>query len=308
LILEPYKKTILVTGSNGLLGQKLIHALRHRKDITLIASSKGENRISETSGYIYEALDITSEDNTHRVISKYLPHTIIHTAAMTNVDACEINQKECFEINVKGTENLIKSAESIKEHSPHFIHLSTDFIFDGKSGPYKEEDIPNPLSWYANTKLQSEKIVMQSKLNWAIARTIIVFGTAEKISRTNIVLWAIENLKNNKELNIVNDQYRTPTLAEDLADACIRIADKNAGGIFHISGKDFMSIYEMVIRIANYFNYDASLVKPISSEGLKQPAKRPPKTGFHIQKAIDYLGFKPHSFEEAIELVANQIK
>lgn len=308
MILEPYKKTILVTGSNGLLGQKLIHLLRLRKDIILIACSKGENRISETNGYIYETLDITSENNTQTIISKYNPHTIIHTAAMTNVDACEINQKECYEVNVKGTENLIKSAETIKEHTPHFIHLSTDFVFDGKSGPYKEEDITNPLSWYANTKLQSEEIVMQSKLNWAIARTIIVFGTAEKISRTNIVLWAIENLINKKEINIVNDQYRTPTLAEDLADACVRIADRKACGIFHVSGKDFMSIYEMVVRIANYFNFDATLVKPISSEGLNQPAKRPPKTGFDISKAMQVLGYNPHTFEESLDIIVQQLK
>jgi dTDP-4-dehydrorhamnose reductase len=308
LISELHKKNILVTGSNGLLGQKLVHLYKSRVDVKLVACSKGENRISEKNGYIYEQMDITDKENVQQIIQKYKPHVIIHTAAMTNVDACELEKETCYNINVNGTKNLLQAAALIQQHKIHFIHLSTDFIFDGKNGPYKEEDKPNPLSRYAETKLESEKLVEQSSLNWSIVRTIIVFGVAEKMSRTNIVLWAIEALKNGKELTIVNDQFRSPTLAEDLAEACVSIANTNAYGIYHISGKDFMSIYEMVVRIAKYLNLDTNLVKPITSTGLNQPAKRPPKTGFDISKATHNLGYSPHTFEEAINIVVHQIE
>lgn len=275
--------------------------------MALVACSKGENRISKTNGYIYEPMDITNSENVQLIIQKYKPQTIIHTAAMTNVDACELDKESCFNINVNGTKNLLQAAKLIQQHKVHFIHLSTDFIFDGKNGPYKEEDEPNPLSRYAETKLESEKLVQQSSLKWSIVRTIIVFGVAEKMSRTNIVLWAIESLKNAKELTIVNDQFRSPTLAEDLAEACVKIADIKAQGIFHVSGKDFMSIYEMVVRIAKHLKLDTNLVIPISSSGLNQPAKRPPKTGFDIKKAIESLNYNPHSFEESIDIVIHQI-
>jgi dTDP-4-dehydrorhamnose reductase len=304
-------KKILITGSNGLLGQKLVYRLKERKDVDLIATSKGENRILNKDGYTYVSLDITSKEEVENTILKFLPDVIINTAAMTNVDACETQPELCRKLNVDAVSYLLKAVKNQELSNPnykcHFIHLSTDFIFDGENGPYDENAIPAPLSIYGQSKLDAEKLVINSGLNYAIVRTIIVYGIVDGMSRSNIVLWAREALLKGQKINVVNDQFRTPTLAEDLADGCILIADKGATGIFNISGKDFMSIYDLVVQVADYFKLDKNLINPISSSSLNQPAKRPPKTGFILDKALKELGYNPHSFKEGLAIVAKQI-
>jgi dTDP-4-dehydrorhamnose reductase len=301
-------KTILVTGSNGLLGQKLIYALleRNKKNASwnIIATSKGENRLLEKNGYTYQPLDITSEKEVKSAFAKYNPDVVVNTAAMTNVDACESDREGANTMNATSVQYLVDAAKN----DCHFIHLSTDFIFDGKNGPYREEDAPNPLSWYAATKLQGEKIVEASKLDWAILRTIIVYGIVDNMSRSNIVLWAKDALSKGQKINIVDDQFRSPTLAEDLAEACILAAEKRAKGIFHVSGKDVMSVLELVYRVADFWKLDKALVTPVKSETIKQPAKRPPRTGFIIDKAVRELGYQPHSFEEGLAVLDAQLK
>jgi dTDP-4-dehydrorhamnose reductase len=212
-------------------------------------------------------------------------------------------------MNSTAVEHQVKVIENLKNNSynPHFIHLSTDFIFDGTRGPLTEEEKPNPLSYYAETKLEAERIVIASKLKWAIARTVLVYGIVDNMSRSNIVLWVKQNLEQGKTINVVDDQFRTPTLAEDLADGCILIAEKGAEGIFNISGKDFYSIIDLAYAVADYYKLDKSLIKPSKSADIKQPAKRPPKTGFIIDKARKVLGYNPHSFQEGIKLMEEQI-
>lgn len=302
---------ILITGSNGLLGQKLVYKLRNRPEITCIATARGENRLVNKDGYTYETLDITSNDNVVSVFKKYLPDVVINTAAMTNVDACETEREACWAMNVSSVEYQVQALESLQSqnpsYKPHFIHLSTDFIFDGTHGPLDESEKPNPLSYYAESKLAAEKIVQRSKLKWAIARTVLVYGIVDNMSRSNIVLWVKSNLEQGKKINVVDDQFRTPTLAEDLADGCILIAEKKAEGIYNISGKDFYSILELAQTVADYYGLDKSLINPSKSTDIKQPAKRPPITGFIIDKAINDLGYNPHSFVEGIKLLDEQI-
>ncbi|MDP2385070.1 MAG: SDR family oxidoreductase [Bacteroidota bacterium] len=303
---------ILITGANGLLGQKLVYKLREEEGVQLIATARGENRLLNQEGYEYCSLDISDENNVKEVLAKYLPDAIIHTAAMTNVDACELQQDECKKMNVDAVQYIVSALEGLQEknvnYKPHLLHLSTDFIFDGTKGPLTEEEKPNPLSYYAWSKLEAENIVTKSKLNWAIARTVLVYGVVDNASRSNIVLWAKSSLEQNKNINVVNDQFRTPTLAEDLADGCILISKQKAKGVYNISGPDFMHILELVTRVADFWKLDKSLITPSTSEGIKQPAKRPPVTGFIIDKAKKDLGYKPHSFEEGLALVAQQLK
>lgn len=296
---------ILITGSNGLLGQKLVALLANKEEITLLATSKGANRISNTNGYQYQSLDITNENEVATIFNSFKPDTIINTAAMTNVDSCESLQKECWELNVTAVEYLIKYAE---QHQAHLVHLSTDFVFDGENGPYKETDQANPLSYYGKSKLAAEELVQQANTKWSIVRTIIVYGVAENMSRSNIVLWAKQALEKGDPLTIVDDQFRSPTLAEDLAMGCWLIAEKQATGIFHLSGKDLMSIIELVYRVADFYGYDKSNIQPIKSSSLNQAAKRPPKTGFVLNKAINELGYSPCSFEEGLAIVDEQLK
>ena len=299
------KKKVLITGSNGLLGQKLVYALKQREDVEVLATARGENRLVDQIGYQYISLDISNQQEVEEVFAQYQPQIVMHCAAMTNVDICESKREECWNINVQSVDYLCNAAEKVKAH---FIHVSTDFIFDGKSGPYKEDAIANPVSYYGESKLAAEKIVEKYQGSWAILRTVLVYGLVDNMSRSNIVLWAKGELEKGKSIDVVNDQFRTPTLAEDLAKGCILAMDKKAQGIYNISGKDYMSIIELVNKVADYYHLDKSLIKPISSESLKQPAKRPPVTGFILDKAIKDLGYTPHSFEEGIAILEQQMK
>lgn len=295
---------ILVTGSNGLLGQKLVHKLKADKEVDLIATARGRNRLKDTEAYKYVSLDITSKQEVNKVIGEEKPDVLINTAAMTNVDACETDKEGCDKLNVDAVQYLV---EACIANDVHLVHLSTDFIFDGKDGPYTEDAEPRPLSYYGRSKLTGEEIIQKSKVKAAILRTVLVYGIAEDMSRSNIVLWAKGALEQEKKINVVDDQYRSPTLAEDLADGCILAAKKKATGVYNISGKDQLSILDIVKNVADFWNLDKSLISPVSSNTLNQPAERPPKTGFVLDKAMNELGYKPHSFKEGLKVVDEQL-
>jgi dTDP-4-dehydrorhamnose reductase len=296
---------ILVTGSNGLLGQKLIQLLSKKDSVELLATSKGENRFKNKEGYQYQSLDITNRTEVLDVVDSFKPDAIINTAAMTNVDACESDKTLCWDLNVNAVKYFIEASEKVNSH---LIHLSTDFVFDGEDGPYKEEDKPNPLSYYGESKYEAEKLLAASNIKWSIARTIIVYGIVDDMSRSNIVLWAKEALEKGNPLTIVDDQFRSPTLAEDLAMGCYLIAQKEAEGIFHLSGKDVMSIIDLVYKVADFYGLDKSIITPIKTASLNQAAKRPPKTGFVLDKSINDLGYNPVSFEEGLAELTKQFK
>jgi len=294
---------ILLSGAAGQPGQALRQQLP--AEVELIATSRGADRTPEPLGAHYRPLDITVATEVDAVFDAVRPEVVIHTAAMTNVDACELDPAACRLQNVTATEHLVQAA---KRHGSHFIHLSTDFIFDGRNGPYREEDAPAPLSIYGHSKLDSERIVKDAGLaKWAIARTIIVYGIAEGLSRSNVVLWAKSALEKGEPIKVVDDQWRMPTLAEDLADGCIRIASQGATGIYHLSGPDGMSILELVERVGRFFHLDTSVVTPGKSATLGQPAQRPPRTGFVLDKARRDLGYAPRSLEDGLAVVRDQL-
>ncbi|MCF2501080.1 SDR family oxidoreductase [Dyadobacter chenhuakuii] len=298
------KKRILITGSNGLLGQKLVDLLAGNEQYETFATAKGENRLSVSEGYHFREMDVTDAVQVDEVLTEVKPEVIIHTAAMTNVDQCEMEKDACWKLNVTAVEILIAAC---KKHNIFLEHVSTDFIFDGTSGPYKEEDEPNPISFYGWSKYAAEKAVMHSDIQWAIARTVLVYGIAHDMSRSNIILWVKKSLEEGKAIKVVTDQFRTPTLAEDLAMGCYLIADQRAEGVFHISGADFLTPYEMAIMAADYFSLDKSLISPTDASSFTQPARRPPRTGFDLKKSRNTLGYEPHTFREGIALVAKQI-
>jgi dTDP-4-dehydrorhamnose reductase len=297
-------KKVLITGSNGLLGQKLIYQLIGYPEYQVFATSIGENRTLVKKRYEYIPLDITDEIEVEETFNYVQPDFVINTAAMTNVDLCEVNKKECWELNVQAVQHISSACE---KYNSHLIHVSTDFIFDGESGPYSEESEAKPLSYYGESKLAAEQIVKNSSCKWSIARTVLVYGVVDNMSSSNIVLWAKRALESGKELTVVDDQYRTPTLAEDLAHGCILIAKNNAEGVFNIAGDDYMCIIDLVKKVAKYYQLDKELVKPISSESLNQKAPRPPKTHLLLDKAKRELGYKPSSFEEGLGILDVQI-
>lgn len=298
-------KTILVTGSNGLLGQKITERILETRQFRLVATAKGANRYPVKEGYAYAEMDILNPEQVRQVVEQYQPDAIIHTAAMTNVDTCEDQRELAHQLNVGSVQTLIKLAEA---HNIQLVHLSTDFIFDGADGPYDELAAPNPLSYYGETKLEAEEVIKNSRCKWTILRTIIVYGIVSDMSRSNIVLWAKGALEKGAPINVVNDQWRMPTLAEDLADCCLLAVEKDAQGVYNASGKDMMSISELVTRVADFWKLDKSLINEISSASLNQVARRPLRTGFILDKTIRDLGYAPHSFEEGLAILDKQIK
>jgi dTDP-4-dehydrorhamnose reductase len=298
-------KTILVTGSNGLLGQKITELILKDHQFDLVATSIGPNRFPVKEGYVYAEMDITDPVSLKSVIERYHPDAIIHTAAMTNVDTCEAQHKMAIKLNVTPVKTLTSICEL---HNIQLVHLSTDFIFDGANGPYDELAAPNPLSHYGKTKLEAEEVIKNSKCKWVILRTIIVYGIVSDMSRSNIVLWAKGALEKGEPIKVVNDQWRMPTLAEDLAICCLLAVELDAYGVFNASGRDMMSISELVNKVAKYWKLDPGLIQEISSADLKQTARRPVRTGFVLDKTINELGYQPRSFLEGLAILDEQLK
>lgn len=298
-------KRILLTGSNGLLGQKLVELLTKQPGVTTIATARGKNRLPFSAGYEYHSMDITNPGQVEEVMDLVKPDVVIHTAAMTNVDQCESEKEDCWAQNVKAVEYIVAACQ---KHNSFLVHLSTDFIFDGADGPYTETAEANPLSFYGWSKYAAEKAVIHSDIKWAIARTVLVYGIAHDMSRSNIILWVKKSLEESKTIKVVTDQWRSPTLAEDLAMGCYLIAKQEAEGIFNISGKDLLTPNEMAHMTADFFGLDHSLITEADSGTFTQPAKRPARTGFVLDKSREVLGYNPHSFTEGIALLAQQVQ
>jgi dTDP-4-dehydrorhamnose reductase len=293
---------ILITGSNGLLGQKIVKICLKR-GTEFLATSNGLNRNQECPSERYLEMDITNQSTIAEIFTDFKPTHIIHTAALTNVDYCELNPEECQEVNVLATQKLWNEAQKI---NAHFQLLSTDFIFDGLKGNYKETDEPSAVSIYGQSKVDAEQVLINSEnKNWSIARTIIVYGTANNLSRTNIVLWSIDALTKGDPMKIIDDQFRMPTWADDLAWGCLEICRKDKKGIFHLCGPELMAVNEIVFRIAKHLGKSTENVEIISSSTLNQPAKRPPRTGFDLTKSKTELGYNPKTIEETITILTN---
>jgi dTDP-4-dehydrorhamnose reductase len=288
-----------------------VYALIERSDVELIATARGGNRLLRQQGYVYESMDITDEARVKEIFLKYRPDVVINAAAMTNVDACETQREDCRAQNVNAVKYMVDAIADPGNglQNCHFIHVSTDFIFDGTKGSeYTEEDAPNPESYYALTKWEGEQVVQASKIKWAIARTIIVYGVVDNMSRSNLVLWVKNSLSKGQKINVITDQFRSPTLAEDLAAGCIALADKGATGVFNLSGPQTHSIWELAEMIADFWKLDKSLMNPVTTAELKQPAKRPLYTGFVIEKAKKILGYHPRTFTEGLKIVDEQLR
>jgi dTDP-4-dehydrorhamnose reductase len=267
--------------------------------IGVIATGKGECRLPfNNPKFRWASLDFTDAHAVQALISTSKPKVVVHSGAMTQVDPCELDPKACRQANVEGTRYVMEAAKALHAH---FIFLSTDFVFDGSSGPYVEEDAPAPLSEYGMSKWVAERNILDSPgLHWAIIRTVLVYGTPLVGTRSNIISWVRSNLEAGKSIQVVSDQWRTPTYVGDLADSIIQVIRAKAQGIYHVSGKDFMSPYEMALRTARLLNLNEDLISKVDASTFTQPGKRPARTGFIIDKARRELGYEPINFEEGI--------
>ncbi|MEO7046165.1 MAG: SDR family oxidoreductase [Ferruginibacter sp.] len=296
---------ILITGANGLLGQHLIKLLIDDGAYNIIATGKGNNRITfPVNGHFeYHTLDITDEKEVDEFIKKYQPDTIVHSAAMTQADECEQNQADCWNVNVTATNFLIAA---VKKINAHFIYISTCFVFDGLNGPYKETDATGPVNYYGTSKLAAENEVLENLPGSCIVRTILVYGNKWLLNRSNIVSWVKDNLEKQQKIKVVSDQWRTPTYVDDLAAGVLLAIKKSAKGIYHISGEEMMTPYDMAIAVADHCNLDKTLIEKVTADTFTQPAKRPAITGFIIDKAKKDLGYEPVSFAEGLNLMLNK--
>ena len=288
---------ILITGANGLLGQNAVQQLTTAGH-TVTATGRGVCRLPAAGKtYGYTDIDITDRRSVLTKVAAIKPEVIIHAAAMAQPDACELNKAACYDANVNATRHFTEAAAAI---NAKLIYISTDFVFSGDDGPYRETDVPAPVNYYGETKWEAEQIVQQSNINRAIVRTVLVYGNILTGTRSNIVTWVKENLEKGNPIKVVSDQVRTPTYVEDLVSGIQLIVEKNAGGIYHISGKEVLTPYDMAVQVAGYFGLNKALMEKVDAAVFTQPARRPLKTGFIIDKAEQELGYAPVSFMQGI--------
>jgi dTDP-4-dehydrorhamnose reductase len=298
----PNLKRVIVTGSNGLLGQAVVR--KFRTNYYLIGCDLAqENFNTEEPPHLYYRIDLTKRSEIKKFFAEKAPDIIINTAAYTAVDGCEEEKELCWSTNVKSVELIIEACETF---SPIFVQISTDYVFDGNSGPYRETDKTMPLGYYGLTKYSTEKLIRSSNLEYIIARTMILYGTGPRV-RPNFVTWVIDQLRQGNKIQVVNDQIGNPTLADDLAEAIYRLIEKQEYGIFHISGRESCSRYEFACIIADVFSLNKSLIQEINSAKLEQKAPRPLNSSFILDKLNNTLDWIPEGIEESLKKLKSQL-
>lgn len=271
---------VLITGSNGLLGTKLIELLlrtgRHKP--------LGASRAERSNGFLGEIdfwrLDVTDAAAVELVLAESRPDAVIHTAAMTDVDGCERDRDAAHAVNAIGAANL---ATACARRRVRLVQLSTEYVFDGAAGPYREDGATNPLGWYAKTKLEGEQSVLRIHPGAAVARTTVIYGYAPNV-RANFVLWLTRSLRGHERVRIVSDQVGSPTLADNLAEMVLALAESDASGVYNTVGADVMSRYQFARLAARIFALDEALIDPTTTAALGQPAPRPLRAGLLMDK------------------------
>lgn len=295
------KKRILVTGANGVLGSNVAMFYSDQDNVELCCTAKTKENNSLDIPII--VCDITDREKLKKTILEFCPDYVINTAAFTNVDKCETERETAWTVNVKAVEYL---AEACRAIDAHLIHISTDYVFDGKQGPYSEVDKTNPISYYGRTKLASENALKISGINYSIIRTNVLYGAIEK-GKADFVYWVVQSLENGKDIKIVTDQFNNPTFVEDLVSGINKIIEFKRSGIFNIGGRDFLSRFELTKLIADYFELNKNLIHPILTEELNQAAVRPLKSGLVTLKAETQINYKPHTIIESFEKIKSKI-
>lgn len=295
-------KRILITGSNGLLGQKVVEILSRSNYPLLLVSLEPESVFDEDI-FPYLQLDLTHKQEVRRVLDEFEPDIIVNTAAVTDVDLCEKERALAWRVNVGSVENLAHAANLV---GAKIIHLSTDYVFDGEKGPYGESDRPNPISYYGRTKFASENVLRIAGTPSAIIRTMVLYGIGKKV-KSNFALWLYHNLKENKQIRVVDDQIGNPTLVDDLAFGILKIIELERTGLYHIAGADLVSRYDFALSLCKIFGFNKKLITPVKSSQFKQPAPRPLKSGLITIKAEVELGLKMSGVERGLTILKNQL-
>ena len=292
---------VIVTGCCGLLGQKLVGALQKQSVVGLDLLDAFPDKNLKLD---YSLVDQADLDQLNAATQQYRPEWIINCAGYTDVDGSEKNKALAYMVNTGSVENLVEicAAQKIK-----LVQLSTDYVFDGKDGPYAEEDRKNPLGYYGVTKSLAEDVIVQGLKDYIIVRTNVLYGTGVSV-RPNFVTWVQKRLHEGRPLKVVKDQNNNPTLADNLADAIAELLDIKFSGIIHFGGADYLDRYQFAKTISEVFSYNASLILPALTDDLQQAAKRPSKGGLKIDKAKELLKTKPLTVKEGLEILKKQLQ
>jgi len=290
---------ILITGGSGLLGSKIAE----------IAVQKGYDVYScynmhESMFGFPVKLDICDKTAANKVFREVNPEVVIHAAALTNVDKCEEDKPLAWKINVDGTRNI---CELTNKHGAFMIYVSTDYVFSGEKGLYKETDETDPINYYGIAKLEGENTVKTMLDEWAIARPSVIYGSTPAAGKVNFALWVLEKLKREQPIRIITDQYVSPTLNTNLADMILEVAERRLTGTYHLAGATPINRYRFAQLLAEKFELDKNLIEPARSEEMKWKAKRPKNTSLNVEKATRTLRNKPLKIEEAISRLKEEI-
>ena len=293
---------VLICGSNGLLGQRLALLLCSQTQYEVLNTSHHRSFVFDRRLFDYTQLDIRSKSDAKSLISSFQPDVILNAAAVTDVDWCEVHREEAWKANVVGVENLI---EATKKVSARLVHVSSDHVFDGRNGPYDEEDKPSPISYYGKTKLASENAIRVSGVPHAILRSTVVFGYGIEV-RPNFALQVVQNLREGTPVRCATDMISNPTYVGDLSFALTRAFELGRAGLYHVCGPERLSRYEFAQRIAVAFGLDATLIHGVQSNSLEFGAPSPLSSGFITLKSETELHFKPLSVDQALTMMKRE--
>jgi len=284
-------KRILITGAFGQLGEAcsdLLSANFHVIKTGIRADDEGIK------------LDIASEKSVKDFLDKHTPDIILNLAAMTNVDGCEENPDRAHKVNHDGVVHLCDGFDG------HFIQISTDYVFNGKEGPYLEDDPVDPISVYGKSKLAAEKYLLNSNISHTIVRANVLYSYAPA-TKASFLKWVVESLKDSKAINVVSDQWNNPTSTNSLSDFINKIAWSQTSGLYHYADRGIMSRFEFAKTIASVFDLDSSLIKPVLTSDLNQIAPRPLKSGLRTQKINKELSIYPPEVKESLKSIYNTL-
>lgn len=283
---------LLITGASGLYGSKLAQLAVEKGHVVY---SCDVQELPVCGNFV--KFDVSNKGLVDEAFRRVKPDVVVHAASLTDVDKCELNQGLAWKINVEGTQNIVEAA---KREATFLIYISTDYVFNGEKGYYKEDDTPNPINYYGLTKLKSEETV-KTQTEYFIARPSVIYGSTPAAGKVNFALWLIETLKKGEKVKIVTDQWNTPTLNTNIAEMTIEVIERRLTGIYHLCGASRVSRFEFAQQIAGAFGLDDGLIEAVSSSDFKWPAKRPVDSSLDTSKAQSILSNKPLKMDEALE-------
>jgi dTDP-4-dehydrorhamnose reductase len=289
---------VLITGANGLLGQALVRRLGPDADYTVLATARNDGPRFQEGLCRYAPLDVTQPREIADAFENFGPTVVVNCAALSDVSACDEHRSTAWAVNARAVKSL---ANRCRQTGTRLVHVSSDFVFNGRRGPYDETARPDPVNYYGRSKLAGENHLREAgRARWALVRTVLLYGPARALGRSNIVRWIVDQLSEGAPLHMVDDQYRTPTYVDDLADGIERLLTRDENGIYHLSGPDLVSIYDLACTVADVFGLDASRITPVPSDFFEDDVERPARTGFVLDKARADLDYAPRSLVDGL--------